>query len=182
VVVWGYGVSGLSEVRARLDDLRPHPAVHRFVLELAGHESVWSQRQGGYVGLRPTLDEGPFAVYVYKDRVEVCLAPERARTYGEAISGSRLFSPTATTSHWVIPAALLSNDDAMRAAREAVAWGRDGVRARQAQSGSRAGARPARPTRSTRSTTRSTAPTQPVVVEEQCPIHFIARRICECNE
>lgn len=181
-------MSSLSEVQARLDDLRPHPAVSRFVLELAGHESIWSDRRGGYVSLSPTADEGPVAVYVYKDRVEVCLAPERARTYGDAISGSRLFSPTSTTSHWVIPAALLASDDAMRAAREAVVWSREVVRTRQAQSSSRAGSSrssssrsSSRPVRATR-TTRSSTPAQPEVIETQCPIHFIARRICECNE
>src|SRR4051812_4069491 len=155
----GGDVSSLTDVEEHLDDLRPHPGVRRFVLELAGSESVWSERRGSYVGLRARADEDDsVAIYVYKERVEVSLAPERARAYGEAISGSRLFSPTATTTHWVIPAALLASDDAMRAAREALVWRRTSVRPSPA---------PVRATRSPRPTraTKAAVPVKPVVVE-----------------
>jgi len=177
-------VPSLTEVETHLDDLRPHPVVRRFALELAATESVWSERKGGYVGLRATAEESPVAVFVYKERVEVCLAPERARAYGDAITGSRLFSPNATTSHWVIPAALCVADDAMRAALEAVAWRRDVARYQPPA--------PVRATRTPRATTTRTPraprtprvvePERPVAADPQCLIHFIPRRICECNE
>jgi hypothetical protein len=177
----GEDVSSLTEVETDLDDLRPHPVVRRFALELAGSESVWSERKGGYVGLRATADESPAAVLVFKERVEVCLAPERARAYGDAITGSRLFSPNATTSHWVIPAALCVADDAMRAALEAVAWRRDVARRQPPPPPSRTTTRAPRATRTPRAP-RVVEPERPPVVEVQCAIHFIPRRICECNE
>ncbi|WP_203896989.1 hypothetical protein [Virgisporangium aliadipatigenens] len=177
----------LDEVETLLDDLRPHPVVRRFALEVADSETVWSERTGGSVSLRATAEESPAAILVYKERVEVCLAPERAREYGNAITGSRLFTPNATTSHWVIPAALLVADDAMRAALEAVAWRRHEALVRPA---------PVTPTRTraSRSTTarsstpraprtpKAVVPERPPAADPQCPIHFIPRRICECNE
>ncbi|MEV4642654.1 hypothetical protein AB0J80_35460 [Actinoplanes sp. NPDC049548] len=157
-------MSDTSAIEAHLQDLGADPPIHDFVMALADHEDVWGDRQGAYLSLRPTAQESPIAVYVYRDRLEICLEPHRASVRAGSLDGGSVKSPSPATSHWVVPAAVLGtgHDKVMDGAREAVRWRRDGVRFPQPGKTSRKAGQPAD--------------------EDFCPVHFIPRRMCECDD
>jgi hypothetical protein len=157
-------MSDIEAITAHLDDLCPAPAIYRFVLDLVGREDVWSDRQGAYVSLRPAAEESPIALYVYRDRLEICLEPHRASVRSGSLEGSQAKSVTTATGHWIIPATLIliHVGKVMEGAREAVGWRRDGVRFAQPGKASRKSGQASH--------------------EDSCPIHFVPTRMCECGE
>jgi hypothetical protein len=116
------------------------------------------------VSLRPSAEESPIAIYVHRDRLEICLEPKRAIIRWGSLDGSDIRKVTDATSQWVIPEVLLpdNGDKILEGAREAIKWRRDGVRFRQPG--------------------KTSTVSGGILDDTPCQIHFIPRRICECNE
>src|SRR5882757_7185224 len=123
-------VSDVQALRGILDDLSPDGEIAGFVLTLACLEDIWSDRQGAYESLRPAAEGSPIAIFIFRDRLEICLEPHRAKICSSSLQGSSVREVSAATGQWVIPAALISDnhDKILAGAREAIKWRRDGVR------------------------------------------------------
>lgn len=113
----------MKRLQEHLDDLAPVAALRLFATSLAACASVDSDRQAGYVSLRPPL-EGAIAVYVLRDRISIALPPPRALQVAPHLPRAVLQKKTPATTYLVMDAAAVAAQQhlVLDVAAEAVEW------------------------------------------------------------